>query len=217
MNPDRRMTVTVAIACVLTSTVLYPLFNGVHWFFAGIGAVIAVAAAGTLSRLRTLPVVACLAIGVLGLLLYLNVLFEARHSLLAIIPTPTSVSRLWDLAGTGITDSSKYAPSALSMARYPAVLRQNTMTVPAPVGAFMVMGTVNNTSSGRPASAVDRSRTAIRSASTAVMPIPPAAMSTRPGRFGAGGAYLLESVIPVPARSHSLLTEVGVGMIASSE
>ena len=103
------------------------------------------------------------------------------------------------------------------MARYPAVLRQNTMTVPAPFGAFMVMGTVNNTSSGRPASAVDRSRTAIRSASTAVMPIPPAAMSTRPGRFGAGGAYLLESVIPVPARSHSLLTEVGVGMIASSE
>ena len=112
MNPDRRMTVTVAIACVLTSTVLYPLFNGVHWFFAGIGAVIAVAAAGTLSRLRTLPVVACLAIGVLGLLLYLNVLFEARHSLLAIIPTPTSVGRLWDLAGTGITDSSKYAPPA---------------------------------------------------------------------------------------------------------
>ena len=112
MNPDRRMTVTIAIACVLTSTVLYPLFNGVHWFFAGIGAVIAVAAAGTLSRLRTLPVVACLAIGILGLLLYLNVLFEARHSLLAIIPTPASVSRLWDLAGTGITDSSKYAPPA---------------------------------------------------------------------------------------------------------
>jgi transglutaminase-like putative cysteine protease len=112
MTPDRRMTVIVAIACVLTSTVLYPLFNGVHWFLAGIGAVITVAAAGTLSRLRTLPVLACLAIGVLGLLLYLNLLLEARHSLLAIIPTPASVSRLWDLAGTGITDSSRYVPPA---------------------------------------------------------------------------------------------------------
>jgi transglutaminase-like putative cysteine protease len=112
MTPDRRMTVTVAIACVLTSTVLYPLFEGVHWFFAGIGAVITVAAAGTLSRLRTLPIVACLAIGVLGLLLCLNVMFEARHSVLGVIPTPTSVARLWDLAGTGMTDASKYAPPA---------------------------------------------------------------------------------------------------------
>ena len=112
MTPDRRMTVTVAIACVLTSTVLYPLFNGTEWFFVGAGAVLAVAASGTLSRLRTLPVVACLAISLLGLLLYLNVVFEHSHSLLAVIPTPTSVSRLWDLAGEGMTDASRYAPGA---------------------------------------------------------------------------------------------------------
>jgi transglutaminase-like putative cysteine protease len=110
MTADRRMTVTVAIACVLTSFVLYPLFDDAQWFFAGAGAVLAVAVSGTLSRLRTLPVVACLAISLLGLVLYLNLVFERHYSLLAVIPTPTSISRLWDLAGAGMTDASKYVP-----------------------------------------------------------------------------------------------------------
>jgi transglutaminase-like putative cysteine protease len=112
MTPNARMTLTVAVAVVLTSTIMYPLFYGTQWFFAGAGAVIAVAASGALSRLRTLPVVVCLAISVLGLLLYLNLVFEARHSLLRVIPTPTSIARLWDLAGVGMTDASKYAPPA---------------------------------------------------------------------------------------------------------
>jgi transglutaminase-like putative cysteine protease len=112
MTVNRRMTLTVAFACALTSTVLYPLFTGTEWFYAGLGAIIAVAASGALSRLRTLPVVVCLAISVAGLLLYLNLVFEARHSWLLVIPTPGSVSRLWDLAGTGITESHRYAPPA---------------------------------------------------------------------------------------------------------
>jgi transglutaminase-like putative cysteine protease len=110
MTPDRRMTIIVAIACVLTSTVLYPLFDNAQWFYVGIGAVLAVAASGTLSRLRTLPVAVCLVISLLGLMLYLNLVFERHHSLLAVIPTPTSLSRLWDLAGAGMTDASRYAP-----------------------------------------------------------------------------------------------------------
>ena len=80
-----------------------------------------------------------------------------------------------------------------------------------------MIGTVNRTSSGSPASAVDRIRTAIRSASTAVMPTPPAASSSRPGRFGTGGAYLLESLIPVPTSSNRRLSEAGVGITNSSE
>ncbi len=106
------MTLTVAFACALASTVLYPLFTGTEWFYAGLGAIIAVAASGALSRLRTLPVLVCLAISVAGLLLYLNLVFEARHSWLLFIPTPGSLSRLWDLAGTGMTDASRYAPPA---------------------------------------------------------------------------------------------------------
>ena len=112
MTLNRRMTVTVAFACALASTVLYPLFTGSGWFYAGLGAIIAVAASGALSRLRMLPIVVCLVISVAGLLLYLNLVFEARHSWLLVIPTPGSLSRLWDLAGTGMTEASRYAPPA---------------------------------------------------------------------------------------------------------
>src|SRR5580704_8111484 len=112
MTASHRMTLTAALASVLSSTALYPLFTGSAWFYAGLGAIVTVAAAGTLSRLRTLPVLVCLAISVTGLLLYLNLVFEARQSWLRLIPAPGSLSRLWALAGTGITDLSGAAPPA---------------------------------------------------------------------------------------------------------
>src|SRR5580658_6801979 len=112
MTPNRRMTFTVAFAVALSSTVLYPLFTGSEWFYVGLGAIIVVAASGALSRLRTLPVVVCLAISVAGLLLYLNLVFEVRHSWALVIPTPGSLSRLWDLAGIGIDNARRYAPPA---------------------------------------------------------------------------------------------------------
>jgi transglutaminase-like putative cysteine protease len=104
------MTVTAAVAVVLTSTVLYPVFTNSVWFAASMGAVLVVTATGALTRLRTLPVLVCLLASVIGLVLYLNLVFEARHSLLLVIPTPTSISRLADLVGTGISDSRRYAP-----------------------------------------------------------------------------------------------------------
>jgi transglutaminase-like putative cysteine protease len=110
MTLNGRMTVTTAVACVLTSTVLLTLFTSTLWFVIGTGAVIAVAATGALTRLRTLPVSVCLAASLAGLLLYLNLIFEARHSLLLVIPTPDSLSRLWHLAGTGMHDANRYAP-----------------------------------------------------------------------------------------------------------
>ena len=110
MTVNGRMTVTTAVACVLASTALLPLFSNSLWFAIAAGAVIAVAATGALTRLRTLPVPVCLAASAAGLVLYLNLIFEARHSLLFVIPTPGSLSRLWDLAGTGMHDASRYAP-----------------------------------------------------------------------------------------------------------
>ncbi|MGH3195789.1 MAG: DUF3488 domain-containing protein, partial [Streptosporangiaceae bacterium] len=112
MTLNSRMTVTTAVACMLVSTVLLPLFTDALWFVIGAGAVIAVAGTGALTRLRTLPVSACLAAGLAGLLLYLNLIFEVRHSLLLVIPTPGSLSRLWHLAGTGLHDANRYAPPA---------------------------------------------------------------------------------------------------------
>src|SRR6202451_3911423 len=112
MHANRRMTLTVAFACALSSTVLYPLFTSSEWFYVGLGAIITVAASGALSRLRTLPVVVCLAISVAGLLLYLNLVFEVRHSWALVIPTPGSLSRLCDLSGTGFADAGQYAAPA---------------------------------------------------------------------------------------------------------
>ena len=48
MNANRRMTLTVAFACALSSIGLYPLFIGSAWFYAGLGAIITVAASGAL-------------------------------------------------------------------------------------------------------------------------------------------------------------------------
>jgi TgpA N-terminal domain/Transglutaminase-like superfamily len=105
-----RMTVTAAVTVVLTSTVLYPVFIHAVWFAASMGAVLVVSLIGAATRLRSLPVLVCLAAGVIGLLLYLNLVFEARHSLLMVIPTATSISRLWGEVGTGLRNARIYAP-----------------------------------------------------------------------------------------------------------
>ena len=110
MTLNGRMTVTTAVACVLVSTVLYPVFTDSLWFAIATGGVAVVAAAGALTRLRPLPAPACLAAGAAGLLIYLNLVFEARHSLLFVIPTPDSLARLFELVGTGVNDSKRYAP-----------------------------------------------------------------------------------------------------------
>ncbi|HZR48880.1 MAG TPA: DUF3488 and transglutaminase-like domain-containing protein [Streptosporangiaceae bacterium] len=112
MTLDRRMTIAAAVAVVLASTVIFPLFSGSLWFYASIGAVLTVAAAGALSRIRTLPVIVCLAITLVALLLYLNVAFEASRSFIGFIPSPASLTALGRLIGDGMNDASKYAPGA---------------------------------------------------------------------------------------------------------
>jgi hypothetical protein len=112
MTQDRRMTLTAAVAVTLVSTVLFPAFTGSTWLYAGIGATIFVAGAGTLSRLRTLPVAVCLLISLIGLLLYLNLRFEASRSIIYIIPSAASMTGLWHEAIQGFNDASKYAAPA---------------------------------------------------------------------------------------------------------
>jgi transglutaminase-like putative cysteine protease len=116
MTLERKMTLTAALAVVLVSTVIFPLFAGALWFYAGIGAVLVVAASGTLSRIRTLPVVLCLAISLAGLLLYLNVAFESSRSFAGFIPTAASLRALGTLFHTGMDEASKYAPGAPDVA-----------------------------------------------------------------------------------------------------
>src|SRR5215472_9629515 len=95
---NRRLTLTAATATVLASVALYPLITMLSWFWAGVGAVIVAAAVGSLTRLRTLPVVVCFLASLAGLVLYLNVLFAGPESFARLIPTWASVHHLIGLA-----------------------------------------------------------------------------------------------------------------------
>jgi transglutaminase-like putative cysteine protease len=105
-----RRTLAAAAATTLASVSLYPVFYGFAWFWAGFGATLAIALAGTLTRLRRLPVPVCMLGGLAGLLLYLNVGFESARSWIYVVPNPTSLRLLWDLAAQGFHQSSIYAP-----------------------------------------------------------------------------------------------------------
>jgi transglutaminase-like putative cysteine protease len=107
---SHRRTAAAAFAVILASVSLYPVFIGLLWFWAGCGAVIVVALAGTLSRLRRLPVAVVLVIGVAALLLYLNFAFANGSSFLHLLPTPSSLAALSHAAGQGFNEASKYAP-----------------------------------------------------------------------------------------------------------
>ncbi len=107
---SHRRTAAAAVAVILVSVSLYPVFIGVLWFWAGCGSVIVVALAGTATRLRRLPVAVVLALGAAALLLYLNLAFSNARSLFHLLPTPASLAALFDTAGQGFNEASKYAP-----------------------------------------------------------------------------------------------------------
>ena len=107
---SHRRTAAAAFAVILASVSLYPVFIGLLWFWAGCGAVIVVALAGTVSRLRRMPVAVVLLIGVAALLLYLNIAFANGRSFLHLLPTPGSLAALSHVAGQGFNEASKYAP-----------------------------------------------------------------------------------------------------------
>jgi transglutaminase-like putative cysteine protease len=107
---SHRRTLSAAFATAAASLSLYPIFTGWLWFLAGLGSIAVVAAAGTATRVRRLPELVCLLGGLVALLLYLNLVFSNARSLAHLLPTPASTRQLFDLAGQGFTESSKYAP-----------------------------------------------------------------------------------------------------------
>ncbi|MCW2936818.1 MAG: transglutaminase domain protein [Actinomycetia bacterium] len=109
---SHRQTIAAAIAVLAAAVSLYPLFIGTTWFWAGAGATVTVAVAGTLTRLRRLPLLACFTVGLLGLVCYLNLVFEAGHSFGHVLPTLNSLEHLGQLARAGVDESGKYAPPA---------------------------------------------------------------------------------------------------------
>jgi transglutaminase-like putative cysteine protease len=107
---SHRRTAAAAVAVLLASLSLYPIFIGAGWFFAGLGSIIVVALTGTATRLRRLPVPLTAAAVAATLLLYLNLTFSNARSLYRLLPTPASLHDLWHVAGQGFTEAGKYAP-----------------------------------------------------------------------------------------------------------
>ncbi len=105
-----RLTLASAAGTALASTALYALFDGLTWFWAGVGAVALVAGIGLLTRLRPLPVIACVLAGLAGLVLYLNVLFASARSWLLVVPSISSLRYLAELTTQGMADADRFSP-----------------------------------------------------------------------------------------------------------
>ena len=92
-----RLTVTTAAAVILASVSLYPLLEGIGWFWAGAGAVIVAAAAGLATRLPALPACAIatiLTLAAVAPLLVSPAWYLELAGLLVVICVAGSVTRL---------------------------------------------------------------------------------------------------------------------------
>ncbi len=115
---NRRLTITAALASAAASTGLFPLIVGGKWFWGGLGAIILMAAIGTATRLpaaRALPAAVCLLAALVGLLLYLNVLYSAKSSFGHLFPTGASLVQLWRLTVQGLNDTQRLASPVPSL------------------------------------------------------------------------------------------------------
>src|SRR5215469_15042459 len=107
---NMRLTVAAATATVLASIALYPLLAGGMWFWAGVGAVIVVAAVGALTRRRPIPAILCFAAAIAGEFIYLNAVFAGHQSWGGLVPNGPSVHHLRELVMQAMNETSKYAP-----------------------------------------------------------------------------------------------------------
>jgi hypothetical protein len=107
---NTRLTVAAATATVLASIALYPLLEGGTWFWAGVGAIIVVAAIGAATRRRAIPAIACFAAAIAGEFLYLNVVFAHHESWAGLVPTGTSLRYLRELVAQATAETSKFSP-----------------------------------------------------------------------------------------------------------
>ncbi|WP_433468602.1 transglutaminase TgpA family protein [Spirillospora sp. CA-128828] len=104
-----RMTVMAGLATLAGSLGLYPLFEKAGWFWAGLGAVLAVSGGGLLARRLRMPALVGLLFGLGSLLLYLNLVYAADKAWLVFIPSPESVRHLGVLADEGWRAANRYA------------------------------------------------------------------------------------------------------------
>ncbi|WP_214327642.1 transglutaminase family protein [Nonomuraea sediminis] len=104
-----RLSLASAVATFSAAILLYPLFSGGAWFWASLGAVLAVMVASLLSGRLSLPAWAASIVGLAALWLYLTASFTASKAWVLVIPTKGSVVALAKLLAAGWTDIQRFA------------------------------------------------------------------------------------------------------------
>jgi transglutaminase-like putative cysteine protease len=104
-----RLTIASGVAAFTAALLLYPLFEGGTWFWASLGAVLAVVAAGLVSVRLSLPAWAAALLGVAATWIYLTASFAAEEAWAVLVPTKGSVAELARLLGAGWADIQRFA------------------------------------------------------------------------------------------------------------
>ncbi|WP_327583171.1 DUF3488 and transglutaminase-like domain-containing protein [Nonomuraea sp. NBC_00507] len=104
-----RLTIASGVAAFAAAMLLYPLFEGGTWFWASLGAVLAVVAAGLVSSRLSLPAWAATLLGVAATWIYLTASFAAEEAWAVFVPTRGSVVELGRLLGVGWADIQRFA------------------------------------------------------------------------------------------------------------
>ena len=94
---NHRITITAAAAVLLASISLYPLLDGIAWFWAGAGAIVVAAAAGTATRLparQAAAVATVLSLGAAAPLVLSGIWYRDLLGVAIVIAAAASVTRL---------------------------------------------------------------------------------------------------------------------------
>jgi len=110
MNGRERMTVAAALAVLLATSALTPIFDGLHWAPRVLGAVLTVAVVGLASRRAGVPAALQPVLTLLALLAYLLEAFAGATLRYGLVPTGRSLDALSALVSQGRLDIAQYGP-----------------------------------------------------------------------------------------------------------
>jgi transglutaminase-like putative cysteine protease len=110
MSGRSRVAVHGGIATLAAASSLSAVYRGFGWLVPVAVAVAIVVGVGELVRRSPIPAALAPLLGAAGVLLLVTRLYAARDALLGVLPTPTSMSALGDVARAGFDDVRKLAP-----------------------------------------------------------------------------------------------------------
>jgi transglutaminase-like putative cysteine protease len=110
MTGRSRVAFYAGLATLAAASSLSAVYNGYAWLLPVAAAIAIVVAVGELLRRSPLPAALAPLISAAGVLCLVTALYASRHALLGVVPTPTSLAALGDVARSGFSDVRKLAP-----------------------------------------------------------------------------------------------------------